>query len=76
MKIKLVFDDWQKDGKSVYNTEEAYELSLGNFHSGTTFKATIDLDKWEEKEIKEAIKSGYTPTFLVVEDNDDKENKD
>ena len=41
MKIKLVFLDWEKDGKSIYNTPEGVELSFGQFHSGTMFDAEI-----------------------------------
>ena len=66
MKIKLVFEDWQKDGKSVYQTPEGIYLSLGNFHSGTTFDADIDLDAGDEKELQRAIDAGFVPVFVVV----------
>jgi hypothetical protein len=65
MKIKLVFDDWRnKTGCSVYGSD--YELSLGNFHSGTTFPAEITLDAEDETELKESIKKGFVPVFYLV----------
>ena len=64
MKIKLVFSDWQKNGQSVYS--EQSELSEGNFHSGTTFDADIDLGT-DEKEFKRALINGYNPVFYVIE---------
>ena len=65
MKIKLVFDDWQKKGISVYCTTDGVELSFGNFHSGTTFDGEIELTKEDEEELSEAIKKGYQPIFWV-----------
>jgi len=69
MKIKLVFYDWNLNGKSVYNTEEGIELSSGDFHSGTTFRGEINLDSDQEEEIRKAILLGYQPCFLVLESN-------
>lgn len=65
MKIKLVFSDWQLRGKSVYNTEKGIQLSLGQFHSGTTFNGEIILDEDDEEELKQALKDGYEPVFCV-----------
>ena len=67
MKIKLVFDDWQKEGKSVYCTPKGTELSMGDFHSGTTFEGEIKLDSGAEAEIKEAMALGYQPIFWLTE---------
>ncbi len=67
MKIKLVFEDWRKDGKSIYNTEEGVKLSMGDFHSGTMFDGEINLSPEEEQELKEAIKEKHYPSFLIVE---------
>jgi len=66
MKIRLVFDDWKKDYKSVYNTEKGVDLSMGPFHSGTTFEAEIDLHESEEKELKKAMEEGFVPHFYVI----------
>ena len=65
MKVKLVFDDWRRGSKSVYSTEEGVELSIGDFHSGTTFNAEIELNVEQEEDLKEALESGATPVFYV-----------
>ncbi len=66
MKIKLVFEDWQRIGKSVYNTEKGIDLSSGQFHSGTTFDGEIKLDECDEQEIRASMKDGYNPVFWVM----------
>ncbi len=66
MKIKLVFGDWQKEGRSIYQTPEGIELTKGDFHAGSTFDARIDVDAWQEKELRDALKKGYQPVFWVV----------
>ena len=69
MKVKLVFDDWRKQGTvgSIYNTVKGIDLSLGNFHSGTTFRAVLALsDKADEAELAEALAAGYHPVFTVI----------
>ena len=66
MKIKLVFLDWQKGGESIYSTDEGVELSMGLFHSGTTFEGSIVLDPEDAQELAEAIKQGYQPCFWVT----------
>lgn len=65
MKVKLVFDDWTKDGESVYNTKLGIELSMGDFHSGSTFNAEIKLNKEQRSEIEKSIAAGFHPTFDV-----------
>jgi hypothetical protein len=63
MKIKLVFTDWQdRNGKSVYQSD----LSLGQFHSGTTFPGEIELDEEDAHELEDALMAGNTPIFEVV----------
>ena len=72
MKIKLVFTDWQNhEFKSVYATEEGIELSIGQFHSGTTFDGEIDLSEPEMKELELASKKGYRPIFELMPDGSD-----
>jgi len=51
MKISLVFDTWTKGGKSMQYIE-GIELSMGQFHGGTTFRGMIDLDKEDEEELR------------------------
>lgn len=64
--IKLVFDDWKKNGKSIYSTQKGVDLSAGDFHSGTTFKGEIHLNPEQEKEFKKALKQGYQPAFWIT----------
>lgn len=67
IKVKLVFDDWQKKGKSVYNTEKGMQLSEGLFHSGTTFEGSMELPSLlDAQELEKAIKEGYQPVFWVT----------
>ncbi len=65
MKIKLIFEDWKKQGKSIRSNEEFIELSKHDFHGGATFEGAIHLDAWQEKELREAIEGGYQPVFWV-----------
>ena len=66
VKLEFVFDDWRKQGVSVYNTEEGIELSLWSFHSGTTFRGEITLDPDEAKELNRAMARGFQPVFWVT----------
>lgn len=66
MKVKFVFGDWLKNGKSVYNTEEGITLSSGDFHSGTILQGTMELDdNINQSELEDALKRGYQPVFIV-----------
>ena len=62
---RLVFSDWQKLGKSVYETGKGVMLSLGDFHSGTTFDDEIDITGSEE-ELKKAMEDGFEPVFYAI----------
>lgn len=66
MKIKLVFDDWKFKGKSLWGTVTGVDLSMGSFHSGTTFDGKITLDSEQHEELKTALREGYTPSFIVM----------
>jgi len=67
MAVRLVFSYWlDKDNRSVYSTEEGVRLSMGQFHSGTTFDGTVRLDPDDRMELEEALASGYTPAFLLM----------
>lgn len=67
MKIKLIFTDWHdKDGFSVYQTRSS--LTEGQFHHGTTFNGTIELDAENSAELTEAIRTGNTPIFELALD--------
>jgi hypothetical protein len=69
MKIKIAFDDWKKNGVSIYSTEKGLDLSTGVFHSGTVFDAEINLDPSSEEELRQALKEKCYPTFLVFQEN-------
>lgn len=68
VKVKIVFEDWkdQETRRSIYNTKEGIELSMGDFHSGTTFDGTMEFSEGEVKELKRAIKDGYHPVFTIL----------
>ena len=65
MKINLVFDTWRVWGRDIYGTMEYIELSSGQFHSGTTFHGTIELDDGDAEELRKAMDDGYRPTFWI-----------
>lgn len=41
MQTKLVFQDWVRNGGSIYNTNDGIRLSAGDLHSGSTFDAEV-----------------------------------
>ena len=67
MRVALVFLDWRKKGVSVSNTEEGVELTMGDFHGGSTFFGNIELDANDEAELLAAIKAGYQPCWWMGE---------
>lgn len=69
MKVKLVFLGWRQRGKSIDTTEKGVELSMGDFHGGTTFTATIDLDSNNAQELLASIKEGYQPCWWMTVDD-------
>lgn len=67
MKVKLVFHDWiDPVTGSIYQTQKGIELSMGDFHSGTTFDGEIIVDPFQEEELKRAIKAGNNPVFYLI----------
>ena len=64
--VNLVFDDWRNSAQeSVYQTKQGIELSMADFHSGTAFKASIELDAQQAAELQNAMERGFTPVFCV-----------
>lgn len=63
--VDLAFDDWKKEGISVYQTEKGIQLSMNDFHSGTVFYGALMLDEEHGQALVQALKEGYTPTFSV-----------
>ena len=68
MKIKLIFSDWEKNSKSIYATDKGIDLTMGDFHSGSTFDAEVNLNEEQEQELKQAIQDGYDPVFRAASD--------
>lgn len=66
MKVLLVFEDWQKNYKSVYDTEDGVGLTWGPFHHGTTFEAEIQLEPGDAEELEKSIKDGFTPVWATL----------
>ena len=66
VRVILAFEDWQKDGQSIYYTEEGIVLTSGDFHSGTCFDAEIKLTKDNVAELKKAIDNGCLPVFVAL----------
>lgn len=74
MKAKLVFNDWQRNGQSIYNTEEGIDLSMGDLHSGTIFHCDVTFDVDAEhiaKELAQATKSAAVAVFLLIPEGPD-----
>lgn len=65
MRVALVFQDLEKNGKSVYSTQKGVHLSMGSFHSGSTFSADLDLDDGQKRELREILAEGFTPVFWM-----------
>jgi hypothetical protein len=64
---RLVFEDWRdREHRSIYNTPEGVELSMGSFHSGTTFEAELELDPDDSANLAAALRDGYRPVFYAV----------
>lgn len=66
MKIKLVFEDWQKNGVSIYRTVTGRKLTRGDFHSGSAFNGEIELTKEQEEELNDVMAKGCNPVFWVT----------
>jgi len=66
MKIKLVFYDWLAAGLRCPLGSEKMNLEAGDFHGGSTFPGTIDLDEEQEKELSMALREGWQPLFWVM----------
>ena len=65
MRIQLVFHTWLgRDSKPVTYYKE--ELSVGNFHAGSTFDAKIDLDLDAADDLRAALAEGYKPVFYAM----------
>jgi len=66
LRVDLVFDDWREKGRSIYSTAQGNDLSMGDFHSGTTFNGVIECDdQLTLDELHSAMREGFTPVFWL-----------
>lgn len=68
VRAKLIFHDWLRDGRSVYQSEEGVRLSSGQFHSGSTFDGEIVLEAEYAEELLEDFERGYRPAFWLMKE--------
>jgi hypothetical protein len=68
MKVNVIFIDWVKDGKSIYDTPEGIELSMGSLHGGSTWSGEINFDPDTEEELKNA---GKAQAVFIIEPKED-----
>ena len=67
MEIKLVFLDWEiLPPDRASDAEILLHLSNGDFHSGSTFSANIDLTEEQAAELQTAMDKGYRPVFWAT----------
>ena len=64
VKVRLVFDDWRKKGVRASDAD-CLCLMAGQFHSGTTFPGSIELDEEDAEELLVALRDGFQPVFWV-----------
>jgi len=76
MKIELVFDDWidRISGKSIYCSNRGVRANRGDFHSGSTFTGSIDLDSEQEEDIRASIEMDAIPMFKLYLPRNENEN--
>ena len=65
MRIKLVFKEWNKNGKPVLEPVEYMAIETWVFHWETTFNAEIKLKKREAEELQRNLDRGFQPVFWV-----------
>jgi hypothetical protein len=63
--VNLSFVSWQKNGKSIYGTEDETRFFVGDFRRGSIFKGTIELDEEEMDRVKEGEKEGIKAVFDI-----------
>lgn len=74
--VKLVFDDWFSNNKSIYNSELGVKLSMGDLHSGTTFECELIIEGDVGNEMVNAMEDHQAfPSFLVLYNKDMKDYK-
>lgn len=66
-RVVLIFSDWHENGNPMLNKERHLDLSMHDFHEGSTFPGTIKLSDGNWEELMEAIKGGAQPIFQLDE---------
>jgi len=73
VEVNLSFVSWQKNGKSIYGTDDETRFFVGDFRRGSIFKGCIELDDEEISRVKEGEKEGIRAVFdIFVKDEDDR----
>ncbi len=77
VEANLSFVSWQKNGKSIYGTEDETKFFVGDFRRGSVFKGTIELDEEEIARVKEGEKEGIRAVFdlFIKEETDRRKNR-
>ena len=63
--IHMTFSDLRRKGKSMYNTEEGVEMTMGSLHSGSTFPGSITLDEDDMYFLNKMFEAGLQPVFWI-----------
>lgn len=74
VRVVLTVWDWidPVQPASVYNTEHGVAYSMGDLHSGTVFRAAVELSDEDVDTIRAAAAKGHQPLFrLMLEDDYD-----
>lgn len=63
--IHMTFDDLRRKGRSIYQTEEGVQMTMGNLHSGSTFHGTILLDEEDMDCLNAMFEANLQPVFWI-----------
>jgi hypothetical protein len=65
VKIELVFLDWRRDGRSIYQTKEGFVLAMGPFHSGSMFDGEMEVGIDDMCYLEDALEHNTDAVFMV-----------
>lgn len=65
VEVNLSFVSWQKNGKSIYGTDDETRFFVGDFRRGSIFKGCIELDEEEISRVIEGEKEGIRAVFDI-----------
>ncbi len=76
VKVDWVFVSWQRNGKSIFGTEDETKYFTGDFRRGVHFKGNVELDEEEIRRVKEGLENGIRPVFdLHIVEGDRRKNR-